>query len=192
MALTRKPEHRTNCSRCNRVKTEEEVKCNTWTFECKDCRVITKNVYKYKISREESQRLYNTTNCEICNVDFTEIGGRRRVIDHCHNSNNVRGAICRNCNTGLGMFNDSFELINIASYYLKNGGDECTIEEKHIGNKINTLDKEYIKGFNEGAEFQKQEMHTIMQEYAEFCIECDRREMPLLLVEDWIEHFKKQ
>jgi hypothetical protein len=35
-------------------------------------------------------------------------------------------------------------------------------------------------------------MYSDMQEYAEFCIECDRREMPLLLVQDWYEHFKKK
>jgi hypothetical protein len=37
-----------------------------------------------------------------------------------------------------------------------------------------------------------EKMYSDMQEYAEFCIECDRREMPLLLVQDWYEHFKKK
>jgi hypothetical protein len=120
MGTTRKPEHRVNCSRCNKIKTEEEVKCNGWTFECKDCRIVTKNIYKYKITRKESERLYNIVNCKICNVKFTEKGGRRRVIDHCHHTNKVRGSICRNCNTGLGMFNDSINLMNKAVEYLKN------------------------------------------------------------------------
>lgn len=120
MGTTRKPEHRVNCSRCNKIKTEEEVKCNNWTFECKDCRVITKNIYKYRITRKESERLYNIVNCEICETEFTEIGGRRRVIDHCHDTNKVRGSICRNCNTGLGMFNDSVNLMNKAIKYLNN------------------------------------------------------------------------
>ncbi len=119
MGTIRKPEHRTHCSRCNKIKTIDEVKCNNWTFECQDCRVITKNVYKYKITRIESQELYNMTNCEICGTLFTKIGGRRRVIDHCHSSDKVRGAICRNCNTGLGMFSDSIELIKKALEYLK-------------------------------------------------------------------------
>ena len=30
-----------------------------------------------------------------------------------------------------------------------------------------------------------------MQEYATFCIECDRKQMPLLLVEDWYKIYKK-
>jgi len=81
--------------------------------------------------------------------------------------------------------------INIFKQGAKWCKEQYTTEEQHIEHSINDLDKEYIKGFNEGAEWQKQEMYTIMQEYAEFCIGCDRREMPLLLVNDWIEHFKK-
>ena len=50
---------------------------------------------------------------------------------------------------------------------------------------INKLD------FINGAKWQKEQMLKDMQEYAEFCIICDRKEMPLLLVEDWYEHYKK-
>lgn len=118
MGTLRKPEHRKYCSRCGKLKSNEEIKCNNWTFECKRCRVITKNIYKYNITRKESDRLYSIDNCEICNTAFTEIGGRRRIIDHCHNTSKVRGAICRNCNTGLGMFGDSELLLKKAISYL--------------------------------------------------------------------------
>jgi hypothetical protein len=49
-----------------------------------------------------------------------------------------------------------------------------------------------ITMFIKGAKFQAQRMYSDMQEYAEFCIECDRKEMPLLLVQDWYEHYKNQ
>tara|TARA_B110000902_G_C13814052_1_gene400955 strand:- start:72 stop:431 length:360 start_codon:yes stop_codon:yes gene_type:complete len=119
MGKIRKPEHRDFCSNCDRAKTSEEKLCNHWTFECEDCRVVTKNIYKYKITRDESQELYNTTNCKICESKFTKNGGKRRVIDHCHDTGKVRGAICRNCNTGLGMFGDSIELMKIALKHLE-------------------------------------------------------------------------
>ena len=77
-------------------------------------------MYKYKISRKESKNLYHATNCEICETKFTAKGGRRRCIDHCHDTGEVRGAICRHCNTGLGMFGDSAELMEIAIKYLNN------------------------------------------------------------------------
>jgi hypothetical protein len=38
----------------------------------------------------------------------------------------------------------------------------------------------------------EERMYSDMQEYAEFCIECDRKQMPLLLVQDWYEHYKKK
>ena len=50
---------------------------------------------------------------------------------------------------------------------------------------INKLD------FINGAKWQQKQNLKDMQEYAEFCIICDRKEMPLLLVEYWYEHYKK-
>jgi len=47
------------------------------------------------------------------------------------------------------------------------------------------------KIFNNGAKWQQERSYSDMQEYATFCIECYRKEMPLLLVEDWYEHYKK-
>ena len=46
-------------------------------------------------------------------------------------------------------------------------------------------------GFIDGANYQAERMYSDMQGYAEFCIECDRKQMPLLLVQDWYEHYKK-
>lgn len=49
----------------------------------------------------------------------------------------------------------------------------------------------YQQGFADGIKIQQERSYSDMQEYATFCIECDRKEMPLLLVEDWYEHYKK-
>jgi hypothetical protein len=49
-----------------------------------------------------------------------------------------------------------------------------------------------IQDFTAGAKWQQEKMYSDMQEYAEFCIECDRKEMPLLLVQDWYEHYKNK
>jgi len=48
--------------------------------------------------------------------------------------------------------------------------------------------------FQQAKEMEKQQQersYSDMQEYTTFCIECDRKEMPLLLVKDWYEHYKK-
>ena len=49
-----------------------------------------------------------------------------------------------------------------------------------------------IYGFKQGAKWQAERMYSDMQEYARFCIECDRKELPLLLVEEWFKQFKNE
>ena len=73
-----------------------------------------------------------------------------------------------------------------------------TLEEAALNFAITIQTKEgtvsrlnAIEWFKAGAKEQAERMYSDMQEYAEFCIECDRKEMPLLLVQDWYEHYKK-
>jgi hypothetical protein len=40
-------------------------------------------------------------------------------IDHDHDSNEVRGVLCRSCNGGLGLFKDSIDLLLKAASYLE-------------------------------------------------------------------------
>lgn len=63
-------------------------------------------------------------------------------------------------------------------------GDEEIVNDYDISGYLQSA-------FLTGAKWQQQRSYSDMQEYATFCIECDRKEMPLLLVEDWYEHYKK-
>ena len=45
--------------------------------------------------------------------------------------------------------------------------EQYTVEEQHVGHSINDLDKSYMKGFNEGAEWQKTEMEHFAIGFAE-------------------------
>ena len=58
--------------------------------------------------------------CKICEteLDFTGNKRRRWAVDHCHSTGAVRGILCPRCNTGLGLFKDSPELLVKASKYL--------------------------------------------------------------------------
>jgi len=44
-------------------------------------------------------------------------------IDHDHITNKVRGLLCNNCNTGLGMFGDNTSLMAAGIKYLENNRD---------------------------------------------------------------------
>jgi hypothetical protein len=46
-------------------------------------------------------------------------------------------------------------------------------------------------GFKAGAKSQAEEMFDIMQQYASFCVKCDREKLPLLFAKEWYEQFNK-
>lgn len=55
--------------------------------------------------------------CMICGRDT-----RKLVIDHNHQNREIRGLLCGQCNTGLGMFCDSPSILEAAVTYLRGNG----------------------------------------------------------------------
>lgn len=72
---------------------------------------------KYGLTVELFDELIEKQNyrCMICQ-EQTEL-----VVDHCHATGRIRGALCRSCNTGLGMFRDNPIFLDKAKEYLANG-----------------------------------------------------------------------
>lgn len=56
--------------------------------------------------------------CAICLNPPTD--DRQLVVDHDHETNEVRGLLCDGCNTGLGRFFDSVDQLRVAINYLLN------------------------------------------------------------------------
>lgn len=62
--------------------------------------------------------------CAIC---FNILRSRRQIhLDHCHETGKWRGALCVQCNTGLGQFGDKIENLERAIKYLIKHGKERT------------------------------------------------------------------
>jgi len=78
-------------------------------------------VRKYGITLEQYDKMYKEQNgkCKICNTKDTGGSGTHFAIDHNHKTGEVRGLLCQLCNTGLGMFRDSEDLLISAIKYLK-------------------------------------------------------------------------
>jgi hypothetical protein len=61
--------------------------------------------------------------CAICDRPDEKIGKRgyntTLVVDHDHQTGQIRGILCRKCNSGLGMFEDSVESLRAAVQYLQ-------------------------------------------------------------------------
>jgi hypothetical protein len=57
--------------------------------------------------------------CAICDVNFNTISRQQQHADHCHTTGTPRGVLCQECNTGLGKFADSPDLLQKAVNYLK-------------------------------------------------------------------------
>ena len=75
---------------------------------------------RYGITQEQfNQMLLNqNSKCKICSNDFKS--SKDTHIDHCHNTNKVRGLLCNNCNMALGQFNDNTDNMDNAIRYLQN------------------------------------------------------------------------
>ena len=64
----------------------------------------------------EAYKLQET--CEICGDEFKSTIDK--CLDHDHATGIARGALCRQCNAGLGQFRDNLQILRNAIKYLEN------------------------------------------------------------------------
>lgn len=75
---------------------------------------------RYKMTPEQYDAMWEAQakRCALCAKETP-----RPVIDHCHDTGRVRGILCTQCNTGLGKFGDSPEMLMLAIEYLTKGAE---------------------------------------------------------------------
>ena len=73
---------------------------------------ISADVYRY-----EYWRLYEMQNgnCAVCRKR------KKLVLDHCHRTGKIRGLLCSNCNTALGLVKENLEIVEGLRTYLNVG-----------------------------------------------------------------------
>lgn len=74
---------------------------------------------RYGITQDQFNKMLVDQNnmCKICGNKFKST--KDTHIDHCHNSNVVRGILCNSCNMALGQFNDNTDIMDKAIKYLE-------------------------------------------------------------------------
>lgn len=72
----------------------------------------------YGITTKQYEEIVNKQNgkCAICDC---EPKTRYLHVDHCHKTNKIRGLLCHNCNTGIGLLKESKDIFIKAIKYLE-------------------------------------------------------------------------
>ena len=112
--------------RRNRERRERYAADSAYRQKCKDNAKRSpekrrqRTIEAYGISVERYGDLLSEANwkCQICGTTHSDTQRKRLHIDHCHQSGRVRGVLCSKCNTGIGQFRDSVELLGNAQVYL--------------------------------------------------------------------------
>lgn len=104
----RTPAHRANAERYNLQR-----RANTYG--------ITVEELKGLIAAQDGR-------CAICSKPC--VSGRQLAVDHNHETGQVRGLLCANCNRGIGLLQDSADNARSAAEYLTRWTTRAVVEEQ--------------------------------------------------------------
>lgn len=124
------PQKRFNNKPCRWCSEEFEPKAPSHLYCSDDCSrsaFSDKRLKRdYGISLSDYLQMLEDQNhrCKICDSEGFSMHTHRDdtvklVVDHCHDSEIVRGLLCHNCNRALGLFKDKVNVLREAIKYLK-------------------------------------------------------------------------
>jgi len=133
------------CTKCEELKSPDNFyndKNNKRDGLCRHCKICMRNDrrvwaktkgakkfirnqgYKsrYGISYEVFEEMLKSCDytCHICGCKVVQKhGGNKACLDHCHTTGNLRGVLCNRCNKGIGLLDDSVDVLQKAIDYLQ-------------------------------------------------------------------------
>lgn len=129
---------KSKCNRCSTTLTKENAyKFGSDVSQCKVCRQEV--VKEFKVKTEGSTKAYHRKlnnsrwfnlsseefdelraladyRCEICSKEEVD---KNLCVDHCHSTGVIRGYLCKQCNSAIGLLGDNSQSLNKALEYLK-------------------------------------------------------------------------
>ena len=117
------------CSNIHRKECRDRIKTGTTKFKVglykkgtKEYKNHQKDIqlrYNYGTTLKEYNTLFSIQNgcCCICNIHQNSLK-KPLGIDHSHKTGKIRGLLCSNCNTALGLLKENLKSLEKAHYYL--------------------------------------------------------------------------
>jgi Recombination endonuclease VII len=111
------------CRVCDRERTKayHRRKAVTHPGQAYAVAVKARLVREYGITLDDYNRILASQGggCAICEDVVGATRRPRLYVDHCHETNTVRGILCHRCNVALGLMADSPDLLRIAAKYIE-------------------------------------------------------------------------
>jgi hypothetical protein len=113
--LEKEKAYNLNWNRNNRARLQQTNRNYIRNPRVKELRVKSYLKRTYGLTIEQYNQMFVDQQglCAICGVNI------KLVVDHCHDTQEVRGLVCSNCNSGLGFFKDNVDVLVSAINYLK-------------------------------------------------------------------------
>ena len=125
----------TICKECNIQKSKK------WRVDNPEKAKTLNYRKKYNLTYEQvgELRLKCGYRCEICDINEAQAPRGSLFVDHCHETGEVRGMLCLNCNNLLGSAKDQVGVLSNAMQYLKStsqrGKDNDYSSSTNVRNK---------------------------------------------------------
>lgn len=97
-----------------------EYKKKTWSRN-KEKKRVYRLEKKFLVSEQTLRDIMDSQKgcCDICGITLVSPESIRSfAVDHDHATGDVRGLLCNNCNTAIGLFLDNIEILKSAIKYL--------------------------------------------------------------------------
>jgi hypothetical protein len=108
------------CKKCKtQKKADKKASMSNDDWMLLNRKYWLKSQYNLSLAGYNEKLVAQNHKCAICACDETEAFKSLLFVDHCHTTKKIRGLLCHHCNTALGKFRDSSEILAKAIQYLE-------------------------------------------------------------------------
>lgn len=120
------PEGTRYCSKCDLILAIEafgwaNIEKGKRRSICDNCRKHQRWLHRRFKQEAEQLRIKQGNRCAICKVDASV---SPLYVDHDHQTHELRGLLCHDCNSGIAYFDDNTQFLAMAMIYLIGGRNE--------------------------------------------------------------------